>query len=93
MSPLPIPIPTLQQLTVGSAALGAVYATLRDGKALTLQTLVIKALTASSLPTGLFLIGAAFNPTLGAQLRDLGLYLLAAAIALLYVSLKELFKP
>jgi hypothetical protein len=93
MPPLPFPIPTLQQMTVGSAALGALYAALRDGKALTLQTVVVKALTASSLPTGIFLICAAFNPTLGAKLSDLGLYLLAAAIALIYVSLKELFKP
>lgn len=85
--------PSLQQMTVGAAILGACYTAVRHRAALTLELVVGGLLAASSLPTGIFLLGCAFDTSLISQLtHELGLYLAAAAVALLYVSLKELFK-
>jgi hypothetical protein len=86
--------PSFQQLTVGCAVLGAIIALIqhRKGDGLRLETVVAKLLAASSVPTGFFLLACAFNTSLVSRLADLGLYLAAAGIALLYVSIKEFIK-
>jgi len=81
--------PSFQQVTVGCAILGVVIAVWRK---LPLEGIVAKLLAASALPTGILLLGCAFHTDWISKLSDLGIYLLAAGVALLYVSLKELWK-
>jgi len=90
-----ISLPSLAQVTVGFALLGGVIALLRhrgNPTKLTLETVLGSLLAASSIPSGLFLLGCAFDSSLIKHLSDLGLYLAAAGVALLYVSIKELIQ-
>ena len=80
---------SFQQTTVACAVLGVIVALWRR---LPLEGVVGKLLAASALPTGILLLGCAFKTDWISRLGDLGIYLLAAAVALLYVSLKELLK-
>ena len=80
---------SFQQTTVVFAVLGVLLALIRR---LPLDGVVGKLLAASALPTGLLLLGCAFNTAWIAKLSDLGIYLLAAGVALLYVSVKELLR-
>jgi hypothetical protein len=80
---------SFQQTNVACAVLGVGIALWRR---LPLEGVVGKLLAASALPTGILLLGCAFNTNWISKLSDLGIYLLAAAVALLYVSLKELLK-
>ena len=87
--------PSFQQITVGFAILGALFALMQQRKqpgGHQLEKVVVKLLAASSIPTGVLLLGCAFNASWIAKLNDLGIYLAAAAVALLFVSLKELIK-
>lgn len=82
-------IPTLAQLTVLCALLGGASTIVRNRKTpqqISLEGVVGHLLAASSIPPSLFLLGCAFNPSLAAQLEELGLYLAAAAVALLYIA-------
>jgi hypothetical protein len=81
--------PSFQQITVACAICGAIIALIQKRS---LEGVVGKLLAASAVPTGIVLVGCAFDSSLITKLSDLGLYLLAAAVALLYVSLKELFR-
>ena len=80
---------SLQQATVACAVVGVVIALLRK---LPLEGILGKLLAASAVPTGILLLGCAFNTDWISKFSDLGLYLLAAGVALLYVSIKELLK-
>lgn len=85
--------PSLQQLSVGCAIICFLVVFIRNrykGRATTLDVLLPKLLAGSAVPTGFFLLICAFEPTLVNKLTDLSLYLAAAGIALLYVSIKEI---
>ena len=87
---------SFQQTTVACAVVGAVIAIFQQWRTLDklrLEAVVSKLLAGSTVPTGLFLLACAFNPALVSRLSEVGLYLAAAAIALLYVSIAELAKP
>jgi hypothetical protein len=82
----------LPQLTVGFALLGGVVALIRHRARPPLEAVLGSLLAASSIPPGLLLLGCGFNSDLIKHLNDLGLYLAAAGVALLYISIKELAK-
>jgi len=85
---------SFQQTTVGVALLCAAVAVLRGPQkpgGLRLEDVIAKLLAGSSIPTGLYLMACAFDTSLVAMLTELGLYLAAAGLALLYVSVKELW--
>jgi len=83
--------PSFEQTTVGVALLGAGVALIRERGKPDLVDLISKLLAASAIPTSMYLLASAFNPAWVQKLSDVGLYLAAAGLALLYVSLKELF--
>lgn len=82
-------LPSLQETTVACAVLGVLIGL---WKRASLEGIIGKLLAASALPTGILLLACAFHTGWISKLSDLGIYLLAAAVALLYVSLKELLK-
>lgn len=57
-----------------------------------LEKLIVKLLAGSSVPTGILLLGCAFNEAWIPKLNDLGTYLAAAGVALLFISIKEIVK-
>ncbi len=84
----------LDTLTIVSAILGAIYCLIKHrthpgGRIL--ESMIQKTLTASTIPTGFFLCICAFNPSLLEHVKDLGIYLAAAGLALLFVSFREIF--
>lgn len=85
-------LPSLPQLTVGFALLGGIVALIRHRKNISLEAILVNLLAASSIPSGLFLLWCAFDSTQINRLNDLGLYLAAAGVALLYVAAKELVR-
>ena len=88
-------MPTLTQITVGFAILGAIVciALNRSNLAsLKLEEVVLKILGASAIPNGVLLLAAAFDDSLLKRVSDAGIYLVAAGAALLFVSVKELLK-
>jgi hypothetical protein len=85
-------LPSLPQLTVGFALLGGIVAVVRHRKSLTLEVVLGNLLAASSIPSALFLLWCAFDASQLVRLNDLGLYLAAAGVALLYVATKELVR-
>jgi len=83
----------LQQLSVAFAVVAFIAAVIRGrskGSPHSLDKLIAKLLAGSAIPTGLFLIVCAFDTSLISKLTDLSLYLAAAGLALLYVSIKEI---
>jgi hypothetical protein len=83
----------LKQLSVACAILVFIATLLRSrlrGNPHSLDKLISKLLAGSAIPTGVFLIICAFKTDLMAKLTDLSLYLAAAGLALLYVSVKEI---
>jgi hypothetical protein len=88
------PLCTLQQATVGAAILAVAVSLARTlwfgHPSLRLESLVSQALAGSSIPPALYLVACAFKPSLLNDIGDAGIYLLAASIALLYISLREL---
>lgn len=88
-------LPTLQQVTVACAVLGALYCLIRNRSnpaKRTLEEVLLKLLSASTIPTGLLLLACAFDNSLLKHVSDFGIYVAAAGIALLFVSIKELLK-
>jgi hypothetical protein len=86
-------LPSLAQLTVVFGLLGVFGAGIRHWRNRSkpsLEGLLGSLLAASSIPSGFFLLACAFDPTLIAQFEEVGLYLAAAGVALLYVSFKGL---
>jgi hypothetical protein len=86
---------SLQHLTTAFAFLGAGYYVLKyraNLSRLPLERVVSYSVSASAIPTGVMLFASAFNPHLLTKLDDAGIYIALACIALLYVSIKELFK-
>jgi hypothetical protein len=85
----------LQQLTVAFAVGGAAFFLLKhrsNPRGRTLEATLAKLLAASAVPTGIWLLGCAFDASLLAAVQDAGLYMAAAGISLLFVALKELLK-
>jgi len=85
----------LQQLAVGFGIAGAAYSVIhqkRGATSISLERVIVSLVSASSIPAGLLLLACAFDNDLISSLHDVGLYLAAAGIALLFVSIKELFK-
>lgn len=87
-----ISLPSLAQLTVGAALVGGIVAVIRYRTSLTLEAVLASLLAASSVPSAVVLLWCAFDSSQINQLNDLGLYLAAAGVALLYVSVKELVR-
>jgi len=88
--------PSFQQVNVIAAIAGAAYAFLKNrspANSLVLEEVIKKLLAASSIPTGILIILCAFIPSWLPRLNDLGIYLTASGVALLYVSINELSKP
>jgi hypothetical protein len=84
---------SLQRLSVLCAVLVFVTVFVRgrmNGMAHPLDKLLSKLLAGSAIPTSIFLVVCAFDTTLITKLSDLSLYLAAAGVALLYVSVKEI---
>ena len=63
----------------------------RKGKPNNLGILLAQLFSASAIPVGIWLIVCAFQPALVQLLPDIGLYLAAAGLSLLYVSYKGIF--
>lgn len=85
---------SFEHTTVGAGLFGVLVVLLRGWKnraVLKLEDVIAKLLAGSAIPTGFYLMACAFNTSLIAKLSDLGLYLAAAGLALLYVSIKELW--
>lgn len=88
-------IPTLQQVTVACAVLGAMYCLFKhraNPSNRTLEAVVLKLLAASTMPTGMLLLASAFDTSLLMHVSDVGIYVAAAGISLLFVGIKELLK-
>jgi hypothetical protein len=86
--------PSLGQATIGAgigSSLVAFTQGLRRHENLKLDVIIAKTLAGSALPTGLYLVVCAFDPDRVKTLADIGLYLLAAGVALLYVSIVPFF--
>ena len=82
--------PSLAQLTVGFALFGGVFALFRHRNTLTLEAVLGNLLAASSIPSAILLLWCAFDSSRINYMNDLGLYLAAAGVALLYVAIKEM---
>jgi hypothetical protein len=87
--------PTLQQVTVACAVSGAIYCLIRhraNPSGRTLESVVLKLLAASTIPTGILLLACAFDTSLLRHVSDVGIYVAAAGVALLFVGVKEILK-
>jgi len=78
-------------LVVVTFILGVVISLLRKTGS-NLEDHLIKAMAAGAIPTALALIYGAFNPSIIAQLSGLNVAIAAAGLALLYISIKTIFK-
>lgn len=56
-----------------------------------LDDLIIRALSASMIPTGVLLIACAFDPSLLSSLTGLNIYIAVAGLTLLFVACKGIF--
>jgi hypothetical protein len=86
-------IPNLQQVTVGFAVFGAAYCLIKhrnNPSKRTLQSVILKLLAASTVPTGFLLLACAFNTSLLQRVSDVGIYVAAAGVTLLFVSVQEM---
>jgi hypothetical protein len=86
---------SVQETTVACALIGASVAFIQQRNQPNdqhLEKVMAKLLAASSIPTGLLILASAFHTEWLSKLSDLGIYLAAAGVALLYVSVKELIK-
>jgi len=85
---------TLERISICVALLCLVHALIvghRNGKQMPLERLLSRALAGSAIPPAVFLLICAFDKDQIKKLNELGIYLLAAGVALLYVSLSEIF--
>jgi hypothetical protein len=85
--------PTLEQATIGAGIGSSALAFFQGWRSQNLQlnSIIEKTLAGSAIPTGFYLLACAFKPEWVKNVADLGLYLVAAGIALLYVSVSPFF--
>lgn len=87
--------PTLTQISIVFALVGVLYGLIKhraNPHGRDLEGILQKLLAASSVPTGILLLACGFNTSLLDYVTDVGLYVTAAGVALLYVAVKEILK-
>jgi hypothetical protein len=85
---------SLQQTSVAGGVIGFLIPLVRawgTGVVPDLGKVISKMLAGSAIPTGAYLLFCGFRPEFVKELHDLGLYLAAAGLALLFVSAKEMW--